>query len=1069
MRFVFLAVLLHGVASVYGARTNFFENCEKGLGTEWSVGDANPAGTRAHWSVVGRTFGNEAPHSGTRKLYCAGVGRAGTVASPKYRDEMEAYLQRTVDLTGYSNAILSFWFKMPGIEPYFDTASVYMDGAPLWTHSAAVKPWTKVTLPLTDFVGAPHTLKFEFKSDSNGVFEGCYLDDILVVSGPFNDSFTNAVVLSGGAGSVTNHNSDATAEPLEPNAVNSVWFRWTPWTNGVVTFGTAGSSFDTVLCVYTGAKLGALTNIACDDNSNTNFTSRVSFNAVAGTTYSISVRGASSAKGVVVLNWDQPNGEGHDLLPDLTVWADEGRKYLYGWFLDRNEISGRVLLRIATATPNIGAGKLEMRGSSTTPGVYQRIHRDDGTWWDRHAGTFTFHPGHLHLHYDNWMNFRLRTALTNDDVGDIVVTGDKTSFAIIDLIQYDESLPGAPTSPQFTGGLVQGLSVGWADVYGANLTDQWIDVTDISPGRYWLEAVVDPANNILESNESNNFTRILIEVGSLTNAVENDFFTNALALNGLTTAVNRSNNGATREPGEPRHANNDGGASMWFTWVAPASMLATISTEGSDFDTLLAVYRGTTISNLLLIASNDDVPGVSWSRVTFDAISNVTYQIALDGFNGAFGAYQLAINPAWNDSFAGGIVVTGASGTVSASSRGASRESGEPNHAGLRGSNSIWFTWTAPVSGAAIFQTIGSSFDTLLAIYTGTSVSNLTVVGADNDSAGAGASRVTFNCTKGTMYRIAVDGVNGGKGVVRLNWAGPTPPVILAQPLSTNVSAGSAVTFGVTNIGSAPMFYQWRHQATNLVNDTYHAGANSPLLTLKKAKPGDSGGYSVVITNAYGATTSAPGNLIVIDNPRVVFVSEISGHSGAFVRVPVQMQCIGNEHVVSFTLLYDPTVLSIPRVSKVPAGATFGTNNNNLGALGLSVTLASNAVFAAGDALVVEVTFDSVVAGDVSTFAGFGTRPTPRVVLGTNGVALAALFVAGEIDLSPLRVAQGMFTNGNFRFGFNAEPGERYAIDVSENLAQWTPLVTNTAAGASFSFSNTTAEPRRFYRVRLLP
>ncbi|HWN95923.1 MAG TPA: lysyl oxidase family protein [Methylomirabilota bacterium] len=1057
------------------ATTNFFESFESGAIPAWSAGDGNPVGPLAYWAVVDSAFGGEGTHSGTRKIYCAGVGHAGTAGAPLYREEMTAYLQRPLDLTGYSNASLSFWFKLPSVETDYDSANVYMDGTLLWSRDTPAANWTQVVVPLDPFVGSAHTLRFEFISDPSIIREGWYLDDILVVSGAGNDPFSGAYTLLGGSNSITSNNSGATSEPGEPNPGNSIWYLWTARASGTVTFQTAGSNFDTVLCIYGGTNLATLASVGCDDNSGTN-TSVVSFHAVANATYCISVSGAANAEGVVVLTWDHPNGRGRDLLPDLTVWADEDREYLYGWYLDRNEIPGRVLLRISTATPNSGAGPLELHGSSTTPGVYQRVFRDDETSWDRYAGTFTFHPGHQHLHFDNWLNFHLRAALTNDGVGDIIVSGDKTSFAIIDLTRYDGALPGSPGSSQYGGGLVQGLSVGWADVYGANLTDQWIDVSDVPAGRYWLEAVVDPENSILESNESNNWTRILIDLDvSGTNGgpgnLQNDFFTNALVLNSVTAGIAASTEGASRETGEPSHGGNDGGASVWFRWTAPSNMNVVITTEGSSFDTLLGVYRGATVSNLSLIVSNDDAPGAIWSKVTFGAASNMTYQIALDGYDGFNGDYELNFNPAWNDSLANALVITGASGTVSASSRGATRQSGETNHAGVFGSNSIWFAWTAPRSGSAIFQTIGSGFDTLLAVYTGSTVATLSLVGADDDSAGGGASRVTFNCASNTTYRIAIDGPAGERGLARLNWAGPNPPGILVPPLSTNAPAGAPVTFSVTTVGSAPLFFQWQHQGTNLLDDPYRSGVNTAILTLNKIQAGSAGAYAVVITNAYGAITSAPGNLIVLDNPRVVFIEETIGYSGAFVRVPIEMQSIGNEHAVSFSLLFDPAVLSNPRATNVPAGAALTLDTNQLasGVLGVSLELPGLTTFATGHVGIVSFIFETAPSlDDVNTFAGFGTAPVLRSVRDVNDVNIAALFVAGTIDLQPFRLASSVTSNGLFQLSFSARWTYRYAIDASFDLANWSPLQTSTVAGATFQFTDTNLFPHRFYRVRLV-
>ena len=92
---------------------------------------------------------------------------------------------------------------------------------------------------------------------------------------------------------------------------------------------------------------------------------------------------------------------------------------------------------------------------------------------------------------------------------------------------------------------------------------------------------------------------------------------------------------ATRQAGEPLHAGQDGGASVWFKWRAIGSGPVRFSTRGSDFDTVLAVYRGRTIDHLVPVKANDDVAGGTlWSRVQFQAVDGATYRIVIDGFNG---------------------------------------------------------------------------------------------------------------------------------------------------------------------------------------------------------------------------------------------------------------------------------------------------------------------------------------------------------------------------------------------------------------------------------------------------
>jgi len=77
---------------------------------------------------------------------------------------------------------------------------------------------------------------------------------------------------------------------------------------------------------------------------------------------------------------------------------------------------------------------------------------------------------------------------------------------------------------------------------------------------------------------------------------------------------------------------------------------------------------------------------------------------------------QAAPVPA-NDSFANGTLLTGERATVLGSNTGASKEPGEPNHAGDAGGRSVWWTWTAPFTGSMVITTEGSPFDTLLAVY----------------------------------------------------------------------------------------------------------------------------------------------------------------------------------------------------------------------------------------------------------------------------------------------------------------------------------------------------------------
>jgi hypothetical protein len=293
------------------AVTLLYETFEKGAPTKngWCVQDANPAGVSACWKDVNRAFGGEGAHGGSYKGYCAGTGYYGSGSRPYYRNCMDSCMTRTVDLSGMTTASLSFWYKMPSVDSLrYDHLRVYVDSTKVLDACTSVASWTKKVVNLTPFVGGEHTLKFEFYSSSTGVAEGAYVDDIAVIGcGPCNDNFSNYTHIYGYTASVCGTNIGATKESGEPNHAGntggkSVWWKWVAPCDCNVTIDTIGSSFDTLLGVYTGWSVSTLTTVANDDNSGGSGASKVTFNATAGTYYRIAVDGFNGATGSVKVN-----------------------------------------------------------------------------------------------------------------------------------------------------------------------------------------------------------------------------------------------------------------------------------------------------------------------------------------------------------------------------------------------------------------------------------------------------------------------------------------------------------------------------------------------------------------------------------------------------------------------------------------------------------------------------------------------------------------------------------------------------------------------------------------------
>lgn len=121
-----------------------------------------------------------------------------------------------------------------------------------------------------------------------------------------------------------------------------------------------------------------------------------------------------------------------------------------------------------------------------------------------------------------------------------------------------------------------------------------------------------------------------------------DHFANRETLAGSSFLVTADSTNASAESGEPSHvAGLAPGRSWWWRWTAPASGPMRLETTGSGIDTVLAVYRGSSLASLVRVAGNDDAGLAATSCVTFEAIAGETYQIAVDGFGGAGGPVTL--------------------------------------------------------------------------------------------------------------------------------------------------------------------------------------------------------------------------------------------------------------------------------------------------------------------------------------------------------------------------------------------------------------------------------------------
>jgi len=133
------------------------------------------------------------------------------------------------------------------------------------------------------------------------------------------------------------------------------------------------------------------------------------------------------------------------------------------------------------------------------------------------------------------------------------------------------------------------------------------------------------------------------------------------------------------------------------------------------------------------------------------------------------------VAPPANDNFANAITLTSCCSTTVGTTVEATKETGEPNHAGFPGGHSVWYKWTYTLGYLAGYtlttRQSSAPFDTLLAVYTGNSVNALTPVASSDDYGSTPTTHTStlfFQAVPGTTYYIAIDGFGAASGTFTL-------------------------------------------------------------------------------------------------------------------------------------------------------------------------------------------------------------------------------------------------------------------------------------------------------------
>ena len=274
----------------------------------------------------------------------------------------------------------------------------------------------------------------------------------------------------------------------------------------------------------------------------------------------------------------------------------------------------------------------------------------------------------------------------------------------------------------------------------------------------------------------------------------NDDFADSELVAALPSTDHEDTTSATLEPGEPRPCAGIN-RTVWYSFTPSTGVTLVADTVGSNYDTALAVYTGTSLGTLSTVACDDDGGPGLLSSVQFAATAGVTYYFQVGGFFGSSGHLDFNLAPGApiatptvtptlmstpipppNDDFADSELVAALPSTDHEDTTSATLEPGEPRPcAGIN--RTVWYSFTPSTGVTLVADTVGSNYDTALAVYTGTSLGTLSTVACDDDGGPGLLSSVQFAATAGVTYYFQVGGFFGSSGHLDFNLAsvGPIP------------------------------------------------------------------------------------------------------------------------------------------------------------------------------------------------------------------------------------------------------------------------------------------------------
>lgn len=245
---------------------------------------------------------------------------------------------------------------------------------------------------------------------------------------------------------------------------------------------------------------------------------------------------------VVTTPTDPSLSSGENLNPgEVAAYPDFIPRFSTNPYISTTYQPGRVLVRFGTLVGNQGLAPAYITGGPVNTNGTQQVLQYQYAYnpttntlrelSERYlAGNFTYHAGHGHIHYDGYASYELRYRNTDGSVGALVTRadgseaiGEKVGYCLIVINnsftmtngQSSTTLPTYNQQVRSTScGNFQGIPVGRADIYSDGLEGQWLDVTGVPNGQYYVTMTLNPNQDLLESDYANNSISQLITINA---------------------------------------------------------------------------------------------------------------------------------------------------------------------------------------------------------------------------------------------------------------------------------------------------------------------------------------------------------------------------------------------------------------------------------------------------------------------------------------------------------------------------------------------------------------------------